>query len=126
MSCIQYIGKSDKRLVYNLGLYVSTFSSAPRPPTSLLFGGVTNTSLEVTWSGPTDSDYDNFDLQWTPQDNLSVINPYQTRTSGSRIDPEGDAPGSTLQLQPQNGQRGHGTRQRDHLQPEHSRGHPDQ
>lgn len=32
-----------------------------------------------------DSDYDDFDLQWTPRDQLSVINPYHSRTSGSRI-----------------------------------------
>lgn len=31
------------------------------------------------------SDYDDFDLQWTPRDRLSVINPYHSRTSGSRI-----------------------------------------
>uniref|UniRef100_UPI003AAE95FB receptor-type tyrosine-protein phosphatase beta-like n=1 Tax=Centroberyx gerrardi TaxID=166262 RepID=UPI003AAE95FB len=59
--------------------------TAPRPPTSFLFGGVTNTSLEITWSGPVDSDYDAFDLQWTPRDQLSVINPYKIPTSGSRI-----------------------------------------
>uniref|UniRef100_A0A8D3C8I9 protein-tyrosine-phosphatase n=1 Tax=Scophthalmus maximus TaxID=52904 RepID=A0A8D3C8I9_SCOMX len=59
--------------------------TAPRPPTSFLFGGITNTSLEITWSGPTGSDYDDFDLQWTPGDQLSVINPYHSRTSGSRI-----------------------------------------
>lgn len=60
-------------------------SSAPRPATSFLFRGVTNTSLELTWSAPVDSDYDDFELQWTPLDRLSVINPYQSRTSGSRI-----------------------------------------
>lgn len=59
--------------------------SAPRPATTLLFRGVTNTSLEITWSGPVGSDYDDFDLQWTPRDRLSVINPYHSRTSGSRI-----------------------------------------
>uniref|UniRef100_A0A3B4XEA2 protein-tyrosine-phosphatase n=1 Tax=Seriola lalandi dorsalis TaxID=1841481 RepID=A0A3B4XEA2_SERLL len=59
--------------------------TAPRPPTSFLFRGVTNTSLEITWSGPVSSDYDSFDLQWTPVDRLSVINPYHSRTSGSRI-----------------------------------------
>lgn len=32
-----------------------------------------------------DSDYDDFDLQWTPRDRLSVSNPYQNRTSGTRI-----------------------------------------
>uniref|UniRef100_A0A3Q3FBX1 protein-tyrosine-phosphatase n=1 Tax=Labrus bergylta TaxID=56723 RepID=A0A3Q3FBX1_9LABR len=57
----------------------------PKPPSSFLFRGVTNTSLEITWSSPIDSDYDDFDLQWTPQDQLSVINPYHSRTSGSRI-----------------------------------------
>ncbi|KAJ3596703.1 hypothetical protein NHX12_003107 [Muraenolepis orangiensis] len=58
--------------------------TAPKPPASL-FGGVANTSVEVTWSGPVDSDYDDFDLQWVPRDRLSVLNPYHTRTSGSRI-----------------------------------------
>ena len=57
---------------------------APRPPSSL-FLGVTNASVEVTWSGPVDSDYDDFDLQWVPKVQLSVVNPYLTRTSGSRI-----------------------------------------
>ncbi|KAK2842858.1 hypothetical protein Q5P01_013058 [Channa striata] len=59
--------------------------TAPRPPRSFLFRGVTNTSLEITWSGPVDSDYDDFDLQWMPRDHLSVINPYHSRTSSSRI-----------------------------------------
>ncbi|XP_047204868.1 receptor-type tyrosine-protein phosphatase beta-like isoform X1 [Girardinichthys multiradiatus] len=59
--------------------------TAPKPPSSFLFGGVTNTSLEITWSGPVGSDFDDFDLQWTPKDQLSVINPYHSRTSGSRI-----------------------------------------
>lgn len=63
----------------------SSSSSAPRPATSFLFRGVTNTSLEITWSGPVDSDYDDFDLQWSPRDQLSVINPYHSRTSSSRI-----------------------------------------
>ncbi|CAL8296251.1 unnamed protein product [Boreogadus saida] len=58
--------------------------TAPRPPTSL-FLGVTNTSVEVTWSGPVDSDYDDFDLQWVPKVQLSVVNPYLARTSGSRL-----------------------------------------
>uniref|UniRef100_A0A3B4Z0Q5 protein-tyrosine-phosphatase n=1 Tax=Stegastes partitus TaxID=144197 RepID=A0A3B4Z0Q5_9TELE len=59
--------------------------TAPRPPSSFLFGGVTNTSVEVTWSGPVDSDYDDFELRWTPEDRLSIINPYHSRTAGSRI-----------------------------------------
>uniref|UniRef100_A0A3P9KBT3 protein-tyrosine-phosphatase n=1 Tax=Oryzias latipes TaxID=8090 RepID=A0A3P9KBT3_ORYLA len=60
-------------------------TNAPKPPTSFLFGGVTNTSLEITWSGPVGSDYDDFDLQWDPHDQLSVVNPYHSRISGSRI-----------------------------------------
>lgn len=32
-----------------------------------------------------DSDYDDFELQWSPRDRLSVINPYYSRTSCSRI-----------------------------------------
>ncbi|XP_035521238.1 receptor-type tyrosine-protein phosphatase beta-like, partial [Morone saxatilis] len=59
--------------------------TAPRPATSFLFGGVTNTSVEITWSGPVGSDYDDFDLQWTPGDRLSVINPYHSRSACSRI-----------------------------------------
>uniref|UniRef100_A0A6Q2ZBE1 protein-tyrosine-phosphatase n=1 Tax=Esox lucius TaxID=8010 RepID=A0A6Q2ZBE1_ESOLU len=59
--------------------------TAPRAPTSVSFGGVTNTSVELTWSGPVGSDYDDFELQWSPPDNLSVFNPYHTRPSGSRI-----------------------------------------
>ncbi|XP_061750681.1 receptor-type tyrosine-protein phosphatase beta-like [Nerophis ophidion] len=59
--------------------------TAPRPPRSFLFGGVTNTSMEVTWIAPPDSDYDDFDLQWTPLDRVTIINPYESRTSGSRI-----------------------------------------
>lgn len=61
--------------------YQLSSSSAPRPATSFLFRGVTNTSLELTWSGPVNSDYDDFDLQWTPRDRLSVINPYHNRTA---------------------------------------------
>ncbi|XP_036375878.1 receptor-type tyrosine-protein phosphatase beta-like isoform X2 [Megalops cyprinoides] len=59
--------------------------TAPKPPTSVSFAGVTNTSLEITWSAPAGTDYDDFDLQWAPQDHLSVFNPYHTRSSGSRI-----------------------------------------
>ncbi|XP_032364750.1 receptor-type tyrosine-protein phosphatase beta [Etheostoma spectabile] len=59
--------------------------TAPSPPGSILFGGVTNTSLEITWSVPADSDFDDFDLDWTPRDQLAVINPYHSPTAGSRI-----------------------------------------
>ncbi|XP_076878415.1 receptor-type tyrosine-protein phosphatase beta isoform X2 [Brachyhypopomus gauderio] len=57
----------------------------PKPPLSFSFGGITNTSLEMTWSGPDGTDYDDFDLQWSPRDRLSVFNPYHSRTSGSRL-----------------------------------------
>ncbi|KAF1386262.1 hypothetical protein PFLUV_G00092690, partial [Perca fluviatilis] len=59
--------------------------TAPNPPGSFLFGGVTNTSLEITWSVPANSDFDDFDLEWTPRDQLAVINPYHSPTAGSRI-----------------------------------------
>ncbi|XP_028440802.1 receptor-type tyrosine-protein phosphatase beta [Perca flavescens] len=59
--------------------------TAPNPPSSFLFGGVTNTSLEITWSVPANSDFDDFDLEWTPRDQLAVINPYHSPTAGSRI-----------------------------------------
>ncbi|XP_051975125.1 receptor-type tyrosine-protein phosphatase beta-like isoform X2 [Xyrauchen texanus] len=57
----------------------------PRPPVSFSFGEITNTSLEITWSGPENTDYNDFDLQWSPRDHLSVFNPYHSPTSGSRI-----------------------------------------
>ncbi|KAI4891813.1 hypothetical protein NFI96_007687 [Prochilodus magdalenae] len=57
----------------------------PKPPLSFSYGGVTNTSVEMTWSGPEGTDYDDFDLQWTPSDQLSVLNPYHIRMSGSRV-----------------------------------------
>ncbi|MGH0136049.1 UNVERIFIED_CONTAM: hypothetical protein FKN15_060027 [Acipenser sinensis] len=59
--------------------------TAPRPPKSVSFADVTNTSLEISWTAPEDTDYEDFELQWSPQDPLSVINPYQIGSSGSRI-----------------------------------------
>uniref|UniRef100_A0A3B3QLF1 protein-tyrosine-phosphatase n=1 Tax=Paramormyrops kingsleyae TaxID=1676925 RepID=A0A3B3QLF1_9TELE len=52
--------------------------TAPESPTSVTFGGVTNTSVEITWGAPIATDYDDFDVQWTPQDPLSMFNPYRT------------------------------------------------
>ncbi|KAL4641461.1 receptor-type tyrosine-protein phosphatase beta-like [Arapaima gigas] len=52
--------------------------TAPERPTSVSFGGVTNTSLEITWAVPASTDYDDFDLQWVPRDSLSMFNPYHT------------------------------------------------
>ncbi|KAK7883818.1 hypothetical protein WMY93_026941 [Mugilogobius chulae] len=37
--------------------------TAPLPPSSLLFAGITNTSLELTWTLPALSDYDDFELR---------------------------------------------------------------
>ncbi|XP_077425202.1 receptor-type tyrosine-protein phosphatase beta-like isoform X2 [Vanacampus margaritifer] len=59
--------------------------TAPRAPSSFLLGGVTNTSVEVTWTAPLDSDYEDFDVRWTPPDRGAVVNPYEDRRSGSRI-----------------------------------------
>uniref|UniRef100_A0A4W4GWX5 protein-tyrosine-phosphatase n=1 Tax=Electrophorus electricus TaxID=8005 RepID=A0A4W4GWX5_ELEEL len=57
----------------------------PKPPLSFISGGITNTSLEITWSAPEGTDYDDFDLQWSPRDSVSVLNPYNSRTAGSRL-----------------------------------------
>ncbi|XP_029107946.1 receptor-type tyrosine-protein phosphatase beta-like isoform X3 [Scleropages formosus] len=55
-----------------------SWRTAPERPTSVSFGGVTNTSLEITWTVPVDTDYNDFDLQWVPRDSLSTFNPYPT------------------------------------------------
>ncbi|XP_035257470.1 receptor-type tyrosine-protein phosphatase beta-like isoform X1 [Anguilla anguilla] len=58
--------------------------TAPKPPTSVSFGGVTNTSLEITWTAPAGTDYDDFALEWAPRDPLSVFDPYQAPGSSTR------------------------------------------
>ncbi|XP_073687858.1 receptor-type tyrosine-protein phosphatase beta-like [Garra rufa] len=63
----------------------TTGRTDPRPPVSFSFGEITNTSLEITWSSPENTDYNDFDLQWNPRDHLSVFNPYHSPTSGNRI-----------------------------------------
>ncbi|XP_067292264.1 receptor-type tyrosine-protein phosphatase beta-like [Pseudorasbora parva] len=63
----------------------TTGRTDPKPPVSFSFGEITNTSLEMTWSGPENTDYDDFDLQWSPRDRLSVFNPYHSPISGNRI-----------------------------------------
>ncbi|XP_052453793.1 receptor-type tyrosine-protein phosphatase beta [Carassius gibelio] len=63
----------------------TTGRTVPRPPVLFSFGEITNTSLEITWSSPENTDYDDFDLQWSPRDHLSVFNPYHSPTSGNRI-----------------------------------------
>ncbi|KAG9272106.1 receptor-type tyrosine-protein phosphatase beta [Astyanax mexicanus] len=57
----------------------------PKPPLSFSHRGVTNTTVEMTWNSPEGTEYDDFDLQWTPSDQLSVFNPYHSRTSSSRL-----------------------------------------
>ncbi|XP_069760174.1 receptor-type tyrosine-protein phosphatase beta isoform X2 [Narcine bancroftii] len=61
--------------------------TAPKPPGSVSFADVTNTSLVITWLGPPDwTDYDDFELQWTPKDaRVVVVNPYNTVKSKGRI-----------------------------------------
>ncbi|XP_059402714.1 receptor-type tyrosine-protein phosphatase beta-like [Carassius carassius] len=63
----------------------TTGRTDPMPPVSFSFGEITNTSLEITWSSPENTDYDDFDLQWSPRDHLSVFNPYHSPTSGNCI-----------------------------------------
>uniref|UniRef100_A0A8D0G8G8 protein-tyrosine-phosphatase n=1 Tax=Sphenodon punctatus TaxID=8508 RepID=A0A8D0G8G8_SPHPU len=58
----------------------------PSPPNSVSFVDVANTSLTITWLGPPDwTDYDDFELQWTPKDPLTVFNPYSNSRSEGRI-----------------------------------------
>ncbi|XP_073411626.1 receptor-type tyrosine-protein phosphatase beta isoform X1 [Dendrobates tinctorius] len=60
--------------------------TAPQPPNSVSFTDVKNTSVSITWLGPPDwTDYDDFELQWTPTDPLVVFNPYSIGKSNGRI-----------------------------------------
>uniref|UniRef100_A0A8C5R3G3 protein-tyrosine-phosphatase n=1 Tax=Leptobrachium leishanense TaxID=445787 RepID=A0A8C5R3G3_9ANUR len=60
--------------------------TAPQPPNSVSFADVKNTSVSITWLGPPDwTDYDDFELQWTPKDPLVVLNPYNVVKSKGRI-----------------------------------------
>ncbi|KAH0616681.1 hypothetical protein JD844_027982 [Phrynosoma platyrhinos] len=60
--------------------------AVPVPPNTVSFADVTNTSLSITWLGPPDwTDYDDFELQWTPRDTLTVFNPYSSTKSKGRI-----------------------------------------
>ncbi|KAL1247087.1 hypothetical protein QQF64_022463, partial [Cirrhinus molitorella] len=70
---------------YLTNMATTTGRTDPRPPVSFSFGEITNTSLEITWSSPENTDFDDFDLQWNPRDHLSVFNPYHSPTSGNRI-----------------------------------------
>ncbi|XP_075065625.1 receptor-type tyrosine-protein phosphatase beta isoform X2 [Mixophyes fleayi] len=60
--------------------------TAPQPPNLLSFTDVKNTSVSITWQRPPEwTDYDDFELQWTPTDPLVVFNPYNIGKSGGRI-----------------------------------------
>ncbi|XP_071408325.1 receptor-type tyrosine-protein phosphatase beta isoform X1 [Pithys albifrons albifrons] len=60
--------------------------TAPRPPNTVSFTDVANTSLSITWLGPPDwTDYDDFELQWLPKDPLTIFNPYSSSKSKVRI-----------------------------------------
>ncbi|GAA6227007.1 receptor-type tyrosine-protein phosphatase beta-like [Lates japonicus] len=53
--------------------------TSPDPPTHLsVKQGPTNEIIELSWSGPASGDYDNFSLQWTPPDHLSVTKTHLT------------------------------------------------
>lgn len=54
-------------------------SSAPEPPTHLsVKQGPTNDVVELSWSGPASGEFQNFSLQWTPEDQLSVTHTHLT------------------------------------------------
>ncbi|XP_058481071.1 receptor-type tyrosine-protein phosphatase beta [Solea solea] len=54
--------------------------TSPQPPTHLsVKQGSANETIVLSWSGPAAGDYDDFRLQWTPADRLSVTH---TRLTG--------------------------------------------
>ncbi|XP_056223519.1 receptor-type tyrosine-protein phosphatase beta-like [Seriola aureovittata] len=59
---------------------VSAFGrTSPDPPTHLsVKQGPTNETIALSWSGPASGDYDNFSLQWTPPDPLSITHTHLT------------------------------------------------
>ncbi|KAM7378583.1 hypothetical protein PAMA_013473 [Pampus argenteus] len=59
---------------------VSAFGrTTPEPPTHLsVKEGLTNDTIVLSWAGPTSGDYDNFSLQWTPPDHLSITQTHLT------------------------------------------------
>ncbi|KAM4748868.1 receptor-type tyrosine-protein phosphatase beta [Rhinophrynus dorsalis] len=59
--------------------------TAPQPPNSVSFADEKNNTVSITWLGPPEwTDYDDFELQWTPKDSLSVTNPYKDKTGKSK------------------------------------------
>ncbi|XP_023681514.2 receptor-type tyrosine-protein phosphatase beta isoform X1 [Paramormyrops kingsleyae] len=59
--------------------------TAPESPTLLSFPRITNTSVEIQWSVPLAGEYDDFDLQWTPHDALSVSKGHPAPNVASRL-----------------------------------------
>lgn len=63
----------DTLTVWTLTANVVFVAPAPERPTDLsVKQGPTNDTIELSWWGPASGDYDNFSLQWTPPDRLSV------------------------------------------------------
>ncbi|KAM6895658.1 receptor-type tyrosine-protein phosphatase beta [Xenentodon cancila] len=53
--------------------------TSPEPPAHLSINqGLTNDTIELWWSGPASGDYNNFSLQWTPADQLTVTHTHLT------------------------------------------------
>lgn len=58
---------------------VSLGRTSPEPPTYLsVKQGPTTDTIQLSWAGPAAGDYDNFSLQWTPPDHLSVTPTHTT------------------------------------------------
>lgn len=63
----------DTLIVWTLTANIVFVAPAPEPPTHLsVKQGPTNDTIELSWWRPASGDYDNFSLQWTPPDRLSV------------------------------------------------------
>lgn len=61
---------------------------APEPPAHLsVKEGPTNDTVELSWSGPASGDYENFSLQWTPPDPLTVRHTHLTGCVVGRMFP---------------------------------------
>ncbi|XP_038161140.1 receptor-type tyrosine-protein phosphatase beta isoform X2 [Cyprinodon tularosa] len=83
--------------------------TSPEAPTDLsVRQGPTNDSLELQWSGPASGDYDNFSLQWAPEDPLSITETHLTRRIVSGMFP-GRKYNFTVTTVSGGGARGHPT-----------------
>ncbi|KAF7707793.1 hypothetical protein HF521_019011, partial [Silurus meridionalis] len=59
--------------------------TVPKPPSSISYEELGNSSVHLKWAGPDGGDYDDFELQWYPNDVLSVINEDQITVSHTRL-----------------------------------------